>query len=76
VSIDRPFAGTLLAILEAADGLNTDQTQPRALRSNLSATIFVHTPGDPSAGSVTVILVVRFMASGLLMNGKPDLHLC
>jgi hypothetical protein len=71
-----PFAGNPLAIPEAADGLNTDQTQPRALRLNLSATIFVHTEADPFAGSVTVILVVCFMASGLLVNGKPDLHLC
>ncbi len=48
VFTDTPFTGNPLAIVEGADGLTTAQMQTIARQFNLSETIFVQTPDDPT----------------------------
>jgi trans-2,3-dihydro-3-hydroxyanthranilate isomerase len=48
VFTDTPFTGNPLAIVEEADQLTTAQMQKIARQFNLSETIFVQTPDDPS----------------------------
>lgn len=48
VFTDRPFAGNPLAVVMGADGLSTAQMQTIARQFNLSETIFVMKPQDPT----------------------------
>ncbi|XVU24907.1 PhzF family phenazine biosynthesis protein [Actinoplanes sp. CA-054009] len=49
VFTDRPFAGNPLAVVYGADDLAADQMHTLAREFNLSETVFVLTPTDPSA---------------------------
>jgi trans-2,3-dihydro-3-hydroxyanthranilate isomerase len=49
VFTDRPFAGNPLAVVYGAADLGHDQMQTLAREFNLSETVFVLTPSDPSA---------------------------
>jgi trans-2,3-dihydro-3-hydroxyanthranilate isomerase len=49
VFTDRPFAGNPLAVVYDAEGLATDQMHTLAREFNLSETVFVLPPADPSA---------------------------
>lgn len=48
VFTDTPFSGNPLAIVTGADALSTDQMQMMAREFNLSETIFLMAPRDPS----------------------------
>ena len=90
VFTDRPFAGNPLAIVLGADNLTPAQMQTLAREFNLSETIFVQTPANPShtarvriflptaeipfAGHPTIGCAIH-LASALGAGGDFDLNL-
>ena len=48
VFTDQPFGGNPVAVLPDARGLSTDQMQHIAREFNLSETVFVLPPDDPT----------------------------
>ncbi|MFW5881436.1 MAG: PhzF family phenazine biosynthesis protein [Roseicyclus sp.] len=70
VFTDTPFTGNPLAIVEAADGLTTAQMQTIARQFNLSETIFVQTPDDPSH---TAKVRIFFPTAEIPFAGHPTI---
>ncbi|MCB1465418.1 MAG: PhzF family phenazine biosynthesis protein [Nitratireductor sp.] len=66
----RRFAGNPLAIVEGADGLETDAMQTIAREFNLSETIFVQTPDDPAH---TAKVRIFFPAAEIAFAGHPTI---
>jgi len=70
VFTDRPFAGNPLAIVLGADGLTTAQMQTLAREFNLSETIFVQAPRDPSH---TARVRIFFPTAEIPFAGHPTI---
>lgn len=70
VFTDTPFTGNPLAIVEGADGLTTAQMQTIARQFNLSETIFVQTPDDPSH---TAKVRIFFPTAEIPFAGHPTI---
>lgn len=70
VFTDRPFAGNPLAIVEDAGNLSTAQMQTIAREFNLSETIFVQPPRDPSH---TAKVRIFFPTAEIPFAGHPTI---
>ena len=70
VFTDRPFTGNPLAIVEGADALTTAQMQTLARQFNLSETIFVQRPEDPSH---TARVRIFFPTAEIPFAGHPTI---
>ncbi|WP_430449316.1 PhzF family phenazine biosynthesis protein [Rhodophyticola sp.] len=70
VFTDTAFAGNPLAIVEQADALGTAQMQALAREFNLSETLFVQTPDDPSH---TAKVRIFFPTAEIPFAGHPTI---
>lgn len=70
VFTDTPFTGNPLAIVEGADGLSVAQMQTIARQFNLSETIFVQTPENPSH---TAKVRIFFPTAEIPFAGHPTI---
>ncbi len=70
VFTSTPFTGNPLAIVEGADGLSTEQMQSIARPFNLSETIFVQTPDDPTH---TAKVRIFFPTAEIPFAGHPTI---
>ncbi|HID67610.1 MAG TPA: PhzF family phenazine biosynthesis protein [Roseibacterium sp.] len=70
VFTDTPFTGNPLAIVEQADTLTTAQMQTIARQFNLSETIFIQTPDDPTH---TAKVRIFFPTAEIPFAGHPTI---
>ena len=70
VFTDTPFTGNPLAIVEGADALTTAQMQTIARQFNLSETIFIQTPDDPTH---TAKVRIFFPTAEIPFAGHPTI---